>query len=62
MLQCYTLQTLTQTVNQMPKIKPLQGEQLALDGMLPDAPTTPYKPVKKSFKKQALYKVSLLSS
>jgi len=41
----------------MPKIKPIQGEQLALDGMLPNAAKTDHKPVKKPFKKQALYKV-----
>jgi len=45
------------TVNQMPKITPLQGEQLSLDELLPDAKQTPHKSVKKVLKKQALYRV-----
>jgi len=44
----------------MPKTKPIQGQQLALDGMLPNAAKTDHKPVKKPvkkpFKKEALYK------
>jgi hypothetical protein len=42
----------------MPKIKPLQGEQLPLDELLPEAEITPQKPVKKPFKIQALYKTN----
>jgi len=41
----------------MPKIKPLQGDQLSIDELLPDAPAIAHKPAKKPFKKQALYKV-----
>jgi|GEM_PF-1502176 len=41
----------------MPKIKPLQGEQLALDELLPDATKSDHKPPKKAFKKRALYRV-----
>ena len=37
--------------------KPLQGEQLALDELLPDTPKTNHKPPKKALKKQAFYKV-----
>ncbi len=41
----------------MPKIKPLQGDQLPLDELLPEAQTTAQKPAKKALKKQALYRV-----
>jgi len=48
----------------MPKIKPLQGDQLPIDELLPevDAIATRHevfghKPVKKPFKKRALYRV-----
>jgi len=41
----------------MPKITPLQGEQLTLDGILPDATKSDHKPVKKPVKKEALYRV-----
>ena len=51
------LQTPFKTINQMPKTKPLQGDQLALDELLLDATKTDYKPVKKALKKQALYRV-----
>jgi len=40
-----------------PKIKPLQGDQLAIDELLPDAPKTNHKPAKKALKKRALYRV-----
>lgn len=53
------LQTTHQTINEMPKIKPLQGQQLALDELLPEAPAIKHKPGKKPFKKQALYRVHL---
>ncbi len=55
-----SLQTLTQTINQMPKIKPLQGEQLPLDELLPEAETIAHKPVKKPFKVEPLYRVENL--
>jgi len=41
----------------MPKIKPLQGEQLALDELLPEADAIDLKPPKKALKKEALYRV-----
>jgi len=41
----------------MPKIKPLQGDQLPIDELLPDAPQGAHNAVKKPFKKQALYQV-----
>jgi len=41
----------------MPKTKPSQGNQLAIDELLPDAQTTPYKPPKKALKKEPLYRV-----
>jgi hypothetical protein len=41
----------------MPKIKPIQGDQLPLDELLPEAKTTPQKPVKKPFKIKPLYRV-----
>jgi len=40
----------------MPKTKPIQGDQLALDELLPDAPKSNHKPIKKALKKQALYR------
>ena len=40
-----------------PKIKPLQGDQLAIDELLPEVDASQHKPVKKSLKKQALYRV-----
>jgi len=36
-------------------IKPLQGDQLALDELLPDAPETDHKPIGKALRKRALY-------
>jgi len=41
----------------MPKTKPLQGDQLPIDELLPDATKTDYKPDKKPLKKRALYRV-----
>ncbi|WP_269452770.1 hypothetical protein [Phormidesmis priestleyi] len=41
----------------MKRLKNIQGDQLPIDELLPDAQTTPHKPVKKPFKKQALYRV-----
>ncbi|MCY7278163.1 MAG: hypothetical protein LH702_31610 [Phormidesmis sp. CAN_BIN44] len=43
-------------LNQMPKIKPLQGYQLPLDEVLPDVRATPHKPAKKSYKISPLYR------
>jgi hypothetical protein len=40
----------------MPKIRPFKGEQLPIDELLPEAPTVPYKPVKRPYKIEALYK------
>jgi hypothetical protein len=40
----------------MPKKRPLQGEQLPLDELLPEAKTTPQKPIKKPFKIKPLYR------
>jgi hypothetical protein len=42
----------------MPKTKPIQGDQLPIDELLPEAPAIDYKPVKKLLNKQPLYKVS----
>jgi hypothetical protein len=53
----HSLQTLTQTINQMPKIRPLQGDQLPIDELIPDAPKTiALKPIKKPFKISPLYR------
>jgi len=41
----------------MPKTKPIQGDQLALDELLPDAPKSNHKPIKKAIRKQALYQI-----
>jgi len=41
----------------MPKIKPLQGDQLAIDELLPEVDAIAHKPPKKAFKKRALYRV-----
>jgi hypothetical protein len=40
--------------------KKIQGDQLAIDELLPEAPAIEHKPVKKAFKKQALYRVRKL--
>ena len=40
-----------------PRMKPLQGDQLAIDELLPDATKSDHKPPKKAFKKRALYRV-----
>ena len=41
-----------------PKMKPLQGDQLQIDELLPDVPASQHKPPKKPFKKRALYRVN----
>jgi len=41
----------------MPKIKPLQDDQLAIDELLPDATKTDHKTIKRALRKQALYRV-----
>jgi hypothetical protein len=52
----HSLQTLAQTINQMPKKRPPQGEQLPLDELLPEAKTIALKPIKKPFKISPLYR------
>jgi len=39
--------------------KPLQGDQLALDELLPDAPEIEHKSLKNALKKRALYGVKV---
>jgi len=41
----------------MKRLKKIEGDQLALDELLPDATKTDHKPAKKPLKKQALYRV-----
>jgi hypothetical protein len=41
----------------MPKIRPLQGDQLTLDEWLPEMKTIAHKPVKKALRKRPLYRV-----
>jgi hypothetical protein len=50
------LKTLAQTINQMPKIKPLQCEQLPIDELMPEAKTIALKPIKKPYKIRPLYR------
>jgi len=45
----------------MPKTKPLQGEQLPIDELLPEVDAIAHKPAKKPFKKRALYRVMAAS-
>jgi len=59
----FTLQIKLLAINEMPKTKPLQDDQLPLDELLPDAPANAtrhevfeHKPAKKPLKKQALYR------
>ena len=47
---------LIQTISQMPKIKPLQSDQLLINELLPDVQTTPYKPIRKHYKAEPLYR------
>ena len=41
----------------MKRSKKIQGDQLSIDELLPEVPAIAHKPVKKPFKKQALYQV-----
>jgi hypothetical protein len=56
-LSNFALQITHQTINQMPKIKLFQGDQLPIDELLPEAPTVLYKPIRKALKKEPLYRV-----
>ena len=42
----------------MKRLKKIEGDQLAIDELLPEVPAIAHKPVKKPFRKRALYKVS----
>jgi len=39
------------------KIKPLQSDQLPIDELMPDAPESEHKLIKKALKREALYRV-----
>ena len=41
----------------MKRVKKIQGDQLAIDELLPDATKTDHKPIKRALKKQALYRI-----
>jgi len=41
----------------MKRLKKIEGDQLPIDELLPDAQTIDPKPVKRALKKQALYRV-----
>ncbi|WP_269452760.1 hypothetical protein [Phormidesmis priestleyi] len=41
----------------MKRLKKIEGNQLPIDELLPDAPKTNHKPIKKPFRKQPLYRV-----
>jgi len=41
----------------MKRLKKIEGDQLAIDELLPDATKTDYKPPKKALKKRPLYRV-----
>ena len=40
-----------------PKIKPLQGDQLPIDELLPEVDAIAHKPPKRALKKEPLYRV-----
>ena len=42
----------------MKRPKKIQGDQLEIDELLPDAPAIAHKPARKAFKKRALYRAS----
>jgi len=44
----------------MKRLKKIEGDQLAIDELLPDATKTDHKPIKKALKKQPLYRVGRL--
>lgn len=41
----------------MKRLKKIQGEQLPIDELLPDATKSDHKPIKRALKKQPLYRV-----
>lgn len=41
----------------MKRIKKIEGDQLAIEDLLPEVDAIAHKPVKKPFKKRALYRV-----
>ena len=41
----------------MKRVKKIEGDQLPIDELLPDAPAIEHKPPKKVVKREALYKV-----
>jgi len=41
----------------MKRLKKIEGDQLPIDELLPDAQTTPHKPPKRALKKEPLYRV-----
>lgn len=41
----------------MKRTKKIQSDQLAIDELLPEVPAIAHKPIKKPFKKEALYRV-----
>jgi len=41
----------------MKRLRKIQGDQLAIDELIPDAPGIDQKPIEKPFKKRALYRV-----
>ena len=41
----------------MKRLKKIEGDQLPIDELLPDAPKTNHKPIKKAIRKQALYQI-----
>ena len=44
----------------MKRVKKIEGDQLAIDELLPDTQTTPRKPPKRALKKEPLYRVARL--
>ena len=41
----------------MKRVKKIQGDQLAIDELMPDATKTDHKTIKRALRKQALYRV-----
>ena len=39
----------------MKRLKKIEGDQLPIDELLPDAPKTDHKPIRKALRKRALY-------
>jgi len=40
----------------MKRLKKIEGDQLPIDELLPDAPKPNHKPIRKAIRKQALYR------